>query len=576
MAFHTYSYVKMCKRFPFLLTIPNSFITFSWNNSILPTSFLIYFISKFLHFQKSEEFATTIDLWFYLVSFLVGFSIFILISHLYFFPQNRKLFKTFRFDEVETEDKILTFLSRKEDWNDYFKYKKDRVFIYLIPLLKTKISKKTAHYDKQMMENVLNKTKVSASIFELITIITFFLVGIFRDHPILELPAGMSIIMLLAIIMMIYSALHSWFNYWTIPLILLTFLTMNYLSKTSLLFQYKNYAYGMKYSKEELKKYNYLTIDSINSDMVLDNRSKREYLNSLNHWKFKTKKRKPKLIIVLTSGGGSRSALWTLTILNKIDTLMNRKAKSHIQMITGASGGMIGAAYYRALDLEKNMLQGEGISKTQSEENIAKDLLNKLSFSAYSNDLLFRIQTVKIDNLDYSKDRGFAFEEQLNANTNGILNRNLDFYYKYERMGQIPVMIFTPTIINDGRRLLVSAQNLHFLSSGKGTATSLNKLNENIDFQTFFNKNSSIRFLSVLRMNATFPLVLPMVSLPTTPEINIMDAGIRDNYGVKLTFEYLFALQKWINENTSGVILVKIRDTKKNIRWRKCASSIVV
>jgi GTP-binding protein EngB required for normal cell division len=56
---------------------------------------------------------------------------------------------------------------------------------------------------------------------------------------------------------------------------------------------------------------------------------------------------------------------------------------------------------------------------------------------------------------------------------------------------------------------------------------------------------------------------MPMVSLPTTPETHIMDAGLRDNYGGKVTIEYLFALEKWIQENTSGVLIVEMRDTKR-------------
>jgi hypothetical protein len=54
-----------------------------------------------------------------------------------------------------------------------------------------------------------------------------------------------------------------------------------------------------------------------------------------------------------------------------------------------------------------------------------------------------------------------------------------------------------------------------------------------------------------------------MVSLPTLPETHIMDAGLRDNYGGKVTIEYLLALKNWIQENTSGVIIVEMRDTKR-------------
>ena len=88
---------------------------------------------------------------------------------------------------------------------------------------------------------------------------------------------------------------------------------------------------------------------------------------------------------------------------------------------------------------------------------------------------------------------------------------------------------------------------------------------ENIDFQSFFRNNNpqEIRFSSVLRANATFPMIMPMMGMPTKPEIQLMDAGIRDNYGGKVSLDYLFALSDWIIENTSGVVIVEVRDTKR-------------
>jgi hypothetical protein len=45
--------------------------------------------------------------------------------------------------------------------------------------------------------------------------------------------------------------------------------------------------------------------------------------------------------------------------------------------------------------------------------------------------------------------------------------------------------------------------------------------------------------------------------------VEVMDAGIRDNYGGKVALEYLYKLKDWIQKNTSGVIIVQIRDRKK-------------
>jgi hypothetical protein len=85
---------------------------------------------------------------------------------------------------------------------------------------------------------------------------------------------------------------------------------------------------------------------------------------------------------------------------------------------------------------------------------------------------------------------------------------------------------------------------------------------ENIEFREFFREQDAdnIRFTSILRMNATFPYILPAVNLPSKPEISVMDAGIRDNYGVTMGLKYLYSFRNWIAENTSGVILLQLRD----------------
>jgi hypothetical protein len=66
--------------------------------------------------------------------------------------------------------------------------------------------------------------------------------------------------------------------------------------------------------------------------------------------------------------------------------------------------------------------------------------------------------------------------------------------------------------------------------------------------------------LTILRMNATFPIVLPNVWLPTTPVIDVMDGGLRDNYGVENSLRFLSHMKGWIEKNTRGVLVLQIRD----------------
>ncbi|MEP7259372.1 MAG: hypothetical protein ABI687_13315, partial [Flavitalea sp.] len=83
-----------------------------------------------------------------------------------------------------------------------------------------------------------------------------------------------------------------------------------------------------------------------------------------------------------------------------------------------------------------------------------------------------------------------------------------------------------------------------------------------IDFQAFFAKQDpmNMRLLTALRMNATFPYVLPNVWLPSNPVIDVMDAGLRDNYGPETAVRFLRVFRDWIKENTSGIVVIQIRD----------------
>lgn len=77
-------------------------------------------------------------------------------------------------------------------------------------------------------------------------------------------------------------------------------------------------------------------------------------------------------------------------------------------------------------------------------------------------------------------------------------------------------------------------------------------------------------------MCATFPYITPNTTLPTEPVIHIMDAGISDNFGLSDAVRFMFAFRDWIEENTSGVIIVSIRDSPKrvDIQERKAESII--
>jgi hypothetical protein len=66
--------------------------------------------------------------------------------------------------------------------------------------------------------------------------------------------------------------------------------------------------------------------------------------------------------------------------------------------------------------------------------------------------------------------------------------------------------------------------------------------------------------LTALRMNATFPIVLPNVWLPSAPVIDVMDGGLRDNYGQETAIRFIRKFEDWIAQNTRGVLFIQLRD----------------
>ena len=199
---------------------------------------------------------------------------------------------------------------------------------------------------------------------------------------------------------------------------------------------------------------------------------------------------------------------------------------------------------------------------------MSKDILNPIAFTVATSEWLFPLKSFTVDNHRYSYDRGFAFEQKLDENTNGILKKRLIAYKQPEANAYIPMMVFSPSIVNDGRKMLISPQGISYLTqNSKTNKTQFNKLFDAIEYCRFFQQQSAEQtlFSSVLRMSATFPYISPIVSLPSEPRIEIMDAGLRDNYGLETSLRFVKAFNDWIAENTSGIVIIQIRDKHKNI-----------
>ena len=95
-----------------------------------------------------------------------------------------------------------------------------------------------------------------------------------------------------------------------------------------------------------------------------------------------------------------------MNILQRLDSITGGEMMKKSFLISGASGGMIGASYFRELYLRK--IKGENIrlQDTKYVDDIAGDLLNPMFSSFVARDLIAPAQKFKVGPYSYIRDRG--------------------------------------------------------------------------------------------------------------------------------------------------------------------------
>lgn len=565
MAFHISCYILDGYRFPFLGTISKPFTKFSLNNSIIPLAFFILYIVQVYKYQSTYEYNTHKDILYKLLGLTIGNFGSQLLLYIYFWVTNKDIFVILAENVEKRIRKIkITRVSAIKRIKD-FKNDTTKVTSYLDLSLKPRKANFRSNYIfPDAISKVFDQNHLNSVIAELFIFVIIIMLGAFRDNPYFQIPAASSGLLFLTIILMLTGAISYWFRGWSFSFTIAAILIFNYTITSDLLVK-KHYAHGLNYETEP-KRYHLSEIKKINSPANAKADSIAT-IEILENWRKRTLKEKPRMFIFCSSGGGQRSSLWTMHVMQQMDRLSDGQAFRQIPLITGASGGLIGAAFYRELKLRA--LQGEPIDPLQPEylKKIGDDMLNPIIFSLLVNDVFFRYQSFTYNGFQYPKDRGYSFEQQLNHNTDGLLNKPLIAYLEPERQALIPLLLLSPTSINDGRKLYISPQNVSYLSRDYEKNDPLSpyiKL-KGIDFMRFFKDQDAqnLSFLTALRMSATFPYVTPNVAMPSEPAMKLMDAGLSDNFGVADAVRFTYAFRHWIAANTSGVVFVSARDSFK-------------
>ncbi len=574
LAYNLYSYIMHGYRFPFLATVNRPLVKFSVNNFVIPFAFIGVYVYQSVIFQSQFELLSNTRIFVHILGLFTGILIFQIFSSLYFISTNKTVAKIVAAGLPDPGQAVTTAIPHASA-SIHSRNKGRKVITYMSSFFRFRLARDYSHYEKELLDKVLAQNHINASLFEIVTVGSFIFIGSFGEKSIFEIPAAASLVLMLTAALMLFSAFYSWFKGWTTTLIIALFLIANYqLVKLDWL-QSESRAFGMMYSGE--KAHYDPEIHSL--EVQLDSVWKADFQHNiaiLENWRLKNlrstvqSRHKPKLLVICTSGGGTRSALWTMNCLTTLDSLSKGQLFKQTHFITGSSGGLVGAAYLREI-YRQSLIYPDSVNMNNPiyRENISKDILNPMIFRLATTDLFVKYQKFKLDGEIYTKDRGYAFEKQFNENTDGALWKQLGDYAESEYNSTIPLLVMAPTIVNDGRRMLISAQPMSFMTRSDFPGVSDDyDIHENIEFRRLFKNQHPDELLmtSALRMNATFPLLMPSISLPSEPVVEVMDAGLRDNFGIKTSLDYLNTFENWISTNTSGVIIVQVRDKQKNFK----------
>lgn len=317
---------------------------------------------------------------------------------------------------------------------------------------------------------------------------------------------------------------------------------------------------------------------------------------------------KPKMVLVATSGGAYRAGFWTAMVLDRLvaEDQANRLRgfAGAVRLITGASGGMVGAAYFAArarpdtgpvggtlAAIEADVLRAQsepdpattrtiagaeplpppdmapgfadgatafdmdrpagsarltptGAFRYRSRAPIPRDSLSPVAQQLVQRDIPGLFWPSTRDN-----DRGRVLEDQW---------LTLDVSFRDLAMGELqgwrPSMVLSPTLAETGQPLLISNLDMDLLIKDRA--------NETVEFFDLFpHSRGSFKLKTAVRLNASFPYISPDTALPTEPYRRVVDAGYYDNYGVDLAAAFLGNpdIRKWLIRACSGVVLVEIR-----------------
>jgi hypothetical protein len=259
------------------------------------------------------------------------------------------------------------------------------------------------------------------------------------------------------------------------------------------------------------------------------------------------------LVVVAASGGGIQAAGWTVQVLNGLQEELGPSFTQAIGLISSVSGGSVGTMFFFDRFGKKGFPEQQELEIVFN--NATEDNLDAVGWGLAYPDLV-RIWFPPLAGGKYN-DRGYAIEEDWKGNMlypkATLADRRAKIFE-----GQIPIPVFNATLVEDGRRFLISPMT--FIKDNEDA-----ERRKAFDFNTLFNNSENrittesiiydLNVTTAARLSASFPYVSPIARNDGDFKFNyhVADGGYFDNSGMFTAVEWL---DKYLDDRFNSVPLI--------------------
>ncbi|MEP6673602.1 MAG: hypothetical protein ABJA78_00540, partial [Ferruginibacter sp.] len=400
MSWNITTFILNSKRFKFLATTSKPFLKYCINNSLLPLLFLIFYLCRLAWFNRYKELMNTSEIISLIAGFMGGFLLLLAFSFAFFFGAEKTILRRMAPVLANPKQFIQVFNPVKKPQQDGFGMSATYYFSGRFRLKKVR---NVSHYSQDFLDTVFKQHHFAGMICIFLAFVFLIVSGFFLDYRFFQAPAAASIFVFFAVMIAVIGALTYFLQSWSLPFVIVLLYVLNVLYEHEII-DPRNKAYGLNYTnRDERPAYDKASLQQLCTPDKI-NRDKENMLTVLENWKRKQPDKKPVMLFINVSGGGLRSATFVMNTLQQLDSITKGRLMQQTFLISGASGGMLAAVYYRELCREKIKGNNINLHNSQYTDNIAQDLLNPVFTSMIDRDIFTPAQKFSVDPYRYVKD----------------------------------------------------------------------------------------------------------------------------------------------------------------------------